>query len=127
MEESLSGKSKKRKSYYKRKTPKPPVTEPEAAPVTDRDGMEAIVEPAAPPVADTHREDLKSEVITMGAVIPSVGPALGEGFIPAETKEPGITMQNTSPATFPWQKPKEKKTAAPPMITMSSLRPRKGK
>jgi hypothetical protein len=127
---------KKRKSYYRRKAPKLPITEPEVAPITDRDGMEAIVEPEKPveletipppaPPIDMHREDLKSDIITMGAVIPSVGPSLSDDFIQAETKEPGISMQNTSPSKFPWHKPKEKKTALP-MITMSSLRPRKGK
>jgi hypothetical protein len=120
MEDNLLEKPKKRKSYYKRKTPKPAVTEPEVS----KDD-ETIPPPALP--IDMHRENLKSDVITMGAVIPSVGPSLSDNFIQHETKEPGITMQNTVPASFPWRKPKEKKTSVLPMITMSSLRPRKAK
>lgn len=130
MNEDVSEDKPKKRTYKRKYTrkPKPPVAVTDEVPITDCEGMEAIVEPekVEPLPVDQHRGDLDAKAITMD-IVPSVGPALNDDFIATEPKDIKITMQNTSPKGFPWQKPKEKKTirGLSGMISMSSLKSRR--
>ena len=118
LETSETKTKKKRRKYVRKAKQVPPavVTDTEA-PITDRDGMEAIVEPGVPgEIVEPNREDL--DIIVMGDILPSAG-SLPDP-VPGEPQEINITMQRVSPRKFNF-KPKEKKTAKLPALTMSKL------
>jgi len=113
MLETSESKPKKKKRKYVRKAKQVP-----PAVVTDTEDPK---EPEAPgEIVESTREDL--DLINMSAILPSAG-SLPDP-VPGEPQEINITMQKISPRQFNF-KPKEKKTAKLPALTMSKLPPRR--
>jgi len=116
LETSETKTKKKRRKYVRKAKQVPPaaVTDTEAPVDTPQQAEEA--EAQVSQSADSTREDL--EPVIMGDILPSAG-SLPDP-VPGEPKESDITMQKVRPRQFNF-KPKEKKTAKLPALTMSKL------
>ena len=120
LETSETKTKKKRRKYVRKAKQVPPaaVTDTEAPADTPQQAEEA--EAQVSQSADPTREDL--DIINMSTILPSAG-SLPDP-VPGEPQEINITMQKISPRQFNF-KPKEKKTAKLPALTMSKLPPRR--
>jgi len=107
-------KPKKKRTYKRKYTRKPAVAVVDEAPIIDRDGMEAIVEPEVAPAPDGETEDL--EAVVMGDIL----------INDPEKREtaPAITMSKVAPPMFnvPAKEKKTRKVWGDGAILMSSRR-----